>query len=351
MQRLAQALLDRADDEAAHEARIAKAHLGLGRVHVDVDLARFAFDEEGDDRVPVGGQEIEVGPAQRAGERLVAHGAAVDEDELLARVRTAIGRQADPAQELDAVAARIEFERICGEVVAQRLAQPLGAARFARAASRPVKARADVAREREARLGRGHRQPLDDVGYGYRLGPVGFQELEPRRRRGEEIARLDPRARRCGAGLDRALDPVLDDDLQGRRRAAHAGADLEPRHGGDRGQRLAAEAEGRDGHEIAVGDFRRRVPLDAEGEIGFVHAAPVVGDADEPAPARLDRDLDPFRPGVERVLDQFLHRRGRPLDHFARGDAVDEQGIETANRHGAKDLAEIIALAGERGKR
>ena len=196
MQRLAQALLDRPDDEAAHEARIAKAHLGLGRVHIDVDLARFAFDEEGDDRVPVGGQEIEVGPAQRARERLVAHGAAVDEDELLARVRTAIGRQADPAQEPHAVAARIDFERIRGEVVPQRLAQPLGAARFARAASRPVEARADVGRERKARLGRGHRQPLDDVGYGDRLGPVGFQELEPRRRRGEEIARLDPRARR-----------------------------------------------------------------------------------------------------------------------------------------------------------
>jgi hypothetical protein len=52
--------------------------------------------------------------------------------------------------------------------------------------------------------------------------------------------------------------------------------------------------------------------------------------------AGLDRDLDPFRPGVERVLDQFLHRRGRPLDHFARGDAVDGERIETANRHGRR---------------
>ena len=66
----------------------------------------------------------------------------------------------------------------------------------------------------------------------------------------------------------------------------------------------------------------------------FVHAAPVVGDADQRAPAGLDRDLDAARPGVERVLDQFLDRRRRPLDHLARGDAVDEQRIETANWHG-----------------
>ena len=74
--------------------------------------------------------------------------------------------------------------------------------------------------------------------------------------------------------------------------------------------------------------------LDAEREIRFVHAAPVVGDADEAPPARLDRDVDAPRAGVERVLDEFLDRRSRPLDHLARGDAVDEQRIEAANRHG-----------------
>ena len=65
--------------------------------------------------------------------------------------------------------------------------------------------------------------------------------------------------------------------------------------------------------------------LDAELEIGRVHADAVVADPDQIAPARLDGDLDPPRPGVERVLDQLLHRRGGPLDHFAGGDAVDEQ--------------------------
>ena len=49
------------------------------------------------------------------------------------------------------------------------------------------------------------------------------------------------------------------------------------------------------------------------------------------APARFDGDVDAPRAGVERVLDQLLHRRSRPLDHFAGGDAVDQQRIEAAD--------------------
>ena len=50
-------------------------------------------------------------------------------------------------------------------------------------------------------------------------------------------------------------------------------------------------------------------------------------------PPACDRNVDPLRAGVERVLDQFLHRRGGPLDHLAGGDAVDEQRIESADGH------------------
>ena len=126
MQRLIQALLDRLNDEAANGLGLAKAHLGLGRMDVDVDFAGIAFDEQGRDPVPVGGQEIEVGPAQRARERLVAHRPPIDEQELLGGVRPAVSRQADPAGEPRAVAARVEGDRVQGEVVAERLAQPLG---------------------------------------------------------------------------------------------------------------------------------------------------------------------------------------------------------------------------------
>ena len=134
------------------------------------------------------------------------------------------------------------------------------------------------------------------------------------------------------------------------RRAGAAGADLEPRHRGDRGQRLAAEAEGGDLHEVAVGQFRRRMPLDGEREVGFVQPCPSSTTRMSLPPAGLDRDLDRFRAGVERVLDQFLDRRRRPLDHLARGDAVDGQGIETANRHGIWDLAASYRIGEQASK-
>ena len=78
---------------------VAKPHFGFGGMDVDVDLGGIAFDEQGRDRVPVGGQEIDVRAAQRAGERLVAHRTPVDEQELLGGVRPAEGRQARPAGE------------------------------------------------------------------------------------------------------------------------------------------------------------------------------------------------------------------------------------------------------------
>ena len=79
--------------------------------------------------------------------------------------------------------------------------------------------------------------------------------------------------------------------------------------------------------------------LDAEREVVGVHAGAVVADADQRPPARFDRRFDATRAGVERVLDQLLDRRRRPLDHLAGGDAVDEQRFETANRHESESRA------------
>ena len=75
------------------------------------------------------------------------------------------------------------------------------------------------------------------------------------------------------------------------------------------------------------GSFEVAVALYGEIEVGGVHAASVVDDSDEPAPAAFDRHLDSPGPGIERVLDQLLHRRGRPLHHLAGGDTVDQDAV------------------------
>ena len=127
---------------------------------------------------------------------------------------------------------------------------------------------------------------------------------------------------------------LIDADREPVRRTLRAGKNFERRDGTDRRQGLAAKTERRDLGKIARWQFRRRMALDREGEIVPGHPAAIVDDADEPAAAQFDRDIDAGRTRVERIFDEFLHDGGRPLDDLARRDAVDENRIETTDRHG-----------------
>ena len=124
--------------------------------------------------------------------------------------RLKVGRPIRPASRTPSRAAS-SVERIGGEFVAERLPQPLRLARFARrrrpASRSPTRCRSQGKADFRDGSARGGCTTSADR---LRLGAVGFQKLEPRGRRGEEVARLDPRAERLAAGLDRALDPVLD---------------------------------------------------------------------------------------------------------------------------------------------
>src|SRR3546814_8257043 len=82
------------DDEAAHQARIAEAHLGLGRMHVHVDLLGRQLDEERHQGMAVAREEVLIGAADGAVEQLVAHRTAVHEEILVLRVAAVERRQA-----------------------------------------------------------------------------------------------------------------------------------------------------------------------------------------------------------------------------------------------------------------
>ena len=113
-----------------------------------------------------------------------------------------------------------------------------------------------------------------------------------------------------------------------------AGGDAEPRHRADRRQRLAAKAQRADAQQVLVVELRGGVAVHRDRKIGLGHAAAVVGDADPPPPAAVGEDVDPARAGVDRVLHQFLDHAGRPLHHFAGGDAVDDGFGQLADGHG-----------------
>ena len=66
------------------------------------------------------------------------------------------------------------------------------------------------------------------------------------------------------------------------------------------------------------------MPFQREPRVLDRHAAAVVADEDPVHAPAIDLHVDARRPGVERVFDQLLDDRGRPLHDLARGDPVDD---------------------------
>src|SRR5438309_6228486 len=64
--------------------------------------------------------------------------------------------------------------------------------------------------------------------------------------------------------------------------------------------------------------------LDGETRIFSRHAGAVVADFDEFLAAGFEDDVDGPGPGVDRVFDQLLDDRGRPLHDLARRNLVDQ---------------------------
>ena len=104
----------------------------------------------------------------------------------------------------------------------------------------------------------------------------------------------------------------------------------------DAGQRLAAKTHACNALEIVeCGDLARGVTGERKPELLFADAVAVVADLEQLDAAAGELHADVMRAGVEAVLQQFLEGRGRPLHYLARGDLVDQQVRQNANRsHG-----------------
>ena len=178
------------------------------------------------------------------------------------------------------------------------------------------------------------RQPAHHLADRLRLGPVGAQELQPRRGGGEEPLELDHRAR---APAPPAAPP------RRRRRApsiARAPPPPPPRARSSVSRPTAPSEGSASPRKPKVRMWVRSVPSifevacrsSASASSSGGDAVAVVGDPDQPLAAVGIGDVDAPRAGVERVLDQLLHRRGRALHHLARRDAVGGRRVELADR-------------------
>jgi hypothetical protein len=113
----------------------------------------------------------------------------------------------------------------------------------------------------------------------------------------------------------------------------------------DARQRLAAKAHRDQPFEIVERrDLARRMPRQSERQFVARDAAAVVADADQSRAAAFDVDRDRARPGIERVLDELLDDRGRPLHDLSGRYLIDELRRQDANRHSTSPTARTARL-------
>ena len=179
---------------------------------------------------------------------------------------------------------------------------------------------------------------LDRMG---QFGGVGLEELAPRRRAEEQLANFHRAAVRARRGLQFAGARL---QLPGVRRARRAAGQAEVGHRGHRRQRLAPKAHGRDRLQVGQrGDLAGGMAPQRQRQVGRFDAAAVVLDHDAAHPAGQQAHGDLRGPGVQRVVDQFAHHRGRAFDDLAGGDLADQF---------VGQLADATGLAGgDRGRR
>ncbi len=178
------------------------------------------------------------------------------------------------------------------------------------------------------------------AGFGARL----LQKFQPRGRRLEQIADLDPRALLDRGGLGGDLAPRIDFNRPRFIRICRPAGNNQPCDRSDRRQGLTTKAKGENGLQAAIGQFGGRMAFDRELQIRPAHAAPIVGDGNQALTAFFDGDVDAGGAGVDGVFQQLLDGGSRALDHLARGDAIDQRFRQAADgREGGQTHAPIRA--------
>jgi hypothetical protein len=210
----------------------------------------------------------------------------------------------------------------------------MSAMRRALSARGELKEVAAVVGQAEGDIRPGQRQALDGIGAVGEFGAFGLEKFAAGRGVVIEVAHFDD-----GAGHQRRRFRL------GTRFAFSFQAWLAPRSrlvigqasdGGDRGQRLAAKAEGADAFEVVErGNFGGGMAGQGQRQLILGDAAAVVGDADQLDAAFFQMHLDGLAAGVEAVFEQFLEHGGGSFDHFASGNLADQQVGEAGDRrHG-----------------
>ena len=150
-----------------------------------------------------------------------------------------------------------------------------------------------------------------------------FEELTAGRHVVEQIAHIKLRPHRTSReGLRNELTAI------DRRERTHfilrlARTQLHLRHGGDRRERLAPEAERLERINILQRrDLAGSMPVESHAGVDGRHAATVVHDLNQLLAAVPEIDLHAAGSGIDRILHHLLHHRRRTVHHLTGGNLV-----------------------------
>ena len=266
------------------------------------------------------------------GHAAVAHVAAVDVDVLLVGTRARGIGQADAAVYADAAESVLQGAAVGDEVGAEHVAPAL----FGRGGA-PLRDRLGVVPEREANVGPRQRMAAQRLEAVRGLGRVGLQELAPCRRAEEQLAHFDAAADRARRRAQLTAARVEPHRVRG---VGAAAGQAQFRHRGDRGQCLAAKPHRRHAFQIEQrADLAGGMALERQRQLVRRDAAAVVLDHDAAHATGDQAHADLRGAGIERVVQQLAHHRGRALDHLAGRDLADQlvgQLEDGAARRGAE---------------
>ncbi|MNT05146.1 hypothetical protein D3C72_1397550 [compost metagenome] len=237
------------ENELVHGTAVAEAHFDLRRVHIDVDQGRVEVERQHVRWKTVAMQHVLVGHAHGVHQQFVAHEAPVHIKELAIGARLRCRRQAGKAVYAQAAGRLVQCQTRFGEVVAEDVGAALG-----QFADVPLVDGAAIVRQRERHVRPRQRDAAHDFGAVAVFRLLGFEEFAPRRRVEIQVLHVDRGAVRARRRRDAAI--VRADDFPRMGRIHRARRHGDGGHRGDRGQRLAAKAQGAHVFQVVQrGDF------------------------------------------------------------------------------------------------
>ena len=308
------------DDHAADQLRVTKAHLGLGRMDIDIDLAARDVEEQRDHRMTIAREQVGIGTTQRADEQPVLHRATVDEQILMVGDAAIVGRQADHPADMDVAAVEIDPDAVRGQIA---LGQRGDAAQLILPALHIERA-APVVLDDETDIGPRHREPLHHVEASRIFAARAAQEFAAGGNAREQIFNDDAGAVRQRGRAFGDHDAIVD-DAPPAVAARDPAFERQPRDAGDRRQSFAAKAQRRDILDRVIGQLGCRMAFERQRHVGGGHAAAVILDLEPRNSTVSDSHRDARRPGVDGVFDQFFERCGGSFDHFTGCDPIYER--------------------------